>query len=444
MHGFRSLKMEDSAYKRYRTPIYIILMILLLLARDVFDFSFNKYIFVAIVLFFMLASSYLDSVYMFAFTMPLLYGLPNTYIMLVTLAILIMKRPKINARFLAAIIVFALLEIVATIGYMSFSWIDIIGYLCAMALFLIYVLGIEDIDPKKCVEMYLLGSVILCGIIIISGIKASPSNWLNAYATGYYRFGNIQVDENSGMTLKVNANTLAYYSIVGISMCLVLLKHFEHKQIKGKIIHVAYILLFVLAGILSASRTWVYLLVIVLVLFAVTQFKSIRGGATFAVSAAAVVFVVMKAVQRLPQLYSGLMMRLERGDVVTGNGRIEIFQEYFEGFFHNPRFILLGTGVTHANDAIGINKSMHNGLQQIIVFLGIVGATIFLITILRPVVQLIRERIKFIYWIPLIAVILFTQTIQFINPYNLMFPYAIALYFIMIGRKQNELFYNNG
>ena len=65
--------------------------------------------------------------------------------------------------------------------------------------------------------------------------------------------------------------------------------------------------------------------------------------------------------------------------------------------------------------------------------MGIIVATIFIGNLSAPVVGAVRNKVKLIYWLPIIVVVAFTQTIQFLNPYMLMLPYAIGVYALRMG-----------
>ena len=113
----------------------------------------------------------------------------------------------------------------------------------------------------------------------------------------------------------------------------------------------------------------------------------------------------------------------------SGGNRTNIFRKYMEVFFVNSRFVFLGAGVTQTNAVTGMGASMHNGLQQILVCCGSLGFLLYMYALGTPVVKTCSKRkIPLVYWLPLLSVIAFTQTIQFLNPMMLMLPYAIGIY----------------
>ena len=75
---------------------------------------------------------------------------------------------------------------------------------------------------------------------------------------------------------------------------------------------------------------------------------------------------------------------------------------------------------------------MHNMLEQIIVCYGIMGACIYFFIMIKSVMVAKRNKTSFESWIPLIGVLLYTQTSQFVNPSVLMLPYVVAVACIRI------------
>ena len=130
----------------------------------------------------------------------------------------------------------------------------------------------------------------------------------------------------------------------------------------------------------------------------------------------------------------------------TAGGRSVLFARYMDAFLANPRLYFTGTGVTSYKEITGIYNSMHNATEQILVCYGIFGSILFFIGLLTPIVRCLRKNKDL--WkmkiLPFFAVVLFIQTIQFVNPDMLMMPYVIAVYCLRIrGMCDEEIYYNS-
>ena len=68
----------------------------MLVLRDALGFGLSKYIYFIYAVFFMVIAKYDTMVYMICFMLPLVCGLPGTYIMPVALVLLILKKNKLN------------------------------------------------------------------------------------------------------------------------------------------------------------------------------------------------------------------------------------------------------------------------------------------------------------------------------------------------------------
>ena len=100
----------------------------------------------------------------------------------------------------------------------------------------------------------------------------------------------------------------------------------------------------------------------------------------------------------------------------------------------------MGTGVTGYKEITGIYHGLHNMFQQVYLSYGIVLGSAFLYGIFAPI-RIRKFEIK--KWIPFIAIMLFVQTIQFINPAALMLPYVIAVYTLNLEENENEAVYHH-
>lgn len=418
---------------------YILSMCILLPLRDVWGVSINKYILVAICIFFYAISTFDDLVKVLCFTIPLLCGLPGTYIMPVA-AVLFIIKGKVEGRQLFFSYTVVLLELLASFFYQTLSIARIVQY-CSFATLLMlllhssYVRGNDELKEKSCIA-YLVGSMLLCGTIVVSTIKDAPSNWLARFAKGWFRFGDVQADALEGMSLKLNANSLAYFAIVGAVVAIVFA--LKANGIKARIIYWVCAIFHLLTGILTTSRTFFLVAVVCGLILIMTIDKSPRMLAILISAVVALAGLSVYIFQQYPDLLEGIIGRFEMDNLATGGGRQEMFSAYFNAFSNLPRCWIMGTGVVGYKEITGVYGSIHNALQQIIICLGIPGAIIFLFALIEPAVFFMKQNRKLgIKVLPLVAVVLFSQTIQFLNPEQLMLPYVIGVYMLSVKRKVN-------
>ena len=82
--------------------------------------------------------------------------------------------------------------------------------------------------------------------------------------------------------------------------------------------------------------------------------------------------------------------------------------------------------------------AMHNATEQIIVCLGIPCGIAFIFMLAKPVVKFVKSKISLLYWLPIIGIVFFLQSIQFLNPSQLMLTYVIGIFALKFGLQERE------
>ncbi len=423
--------------------LFMISITSLLVVRDVFGIGYNKFILVIVALGFAFFAPSKDLATMICFMFPLTWGLPYTYIFSGAIIIYWIKRRKIPAPAFIFIALFFVLEFIASFYYPSSDYIRILKYISVLAIFFTFLYD-SEVDKESCIKAYYYGSLVLCIVILITTFKNAPSNWLYLFSRGWFRFGSKQAEDVEGMMLSVNANTLAYYSIAGAALSF---NYIPKSDGKEKLFHLIALSIFLVSGVFTISISWIIVMTGCLLLYVFTQTKSAKAVLATGFGIIVLFIVARIALSKTPELLTAFTTRLTRVDLATGDGRTDLMSGYHKVFWDNIRFIFLGTGVTQYRAVTNISNSFHNMVQQIFVSYGVFAGAIFFIGFLSPLRKLERHTTSLIDWIPMIGVLVFTQTIQFINPESLMLPYVIAYYLLVVRsleEKRSEALYNNG
>jgi len=416
---------------RYLIYLYLLGLAALLVLRDIFGVGINKFIILFYFILLALPSSYEALITMLCFTFPLICGLPGTYMMLSALIFLVVKRRSINARQFLGILFLLLMELSASIWYIKTDIAEIIKYLSyAAVVFMIISDSNLQVDYIGCIKSYVLGTLLLSIIIVISTIQKAPSDCSQLFSKGWYRFGAIQAEGVEEVIVRLNPNSMAFYSIIGICCCFVLIGRINKLE---RIINIGALFIFALIGILSTSRTWILVLLVIMGIYIVSIAKNRKKVVISLVCFLTFIIFVKIVLHNFPEIGYGLLERLVSGSTRTGGGRIHLFMTYFYSFF-NSGYILFGTGVTQYRMMLNMSESVHNGLQQIVICYGVVGAIIFLYFLVHPLLEAIR-KVKLLFWLPFIGMFLFMQTIQFINPVMHIMPYVITVFSLRLDQK---------
>lgn len=407
---------------------------LMLIMRDVFGVSVSKYMYLVYVIALMAVAKYETMIYMVCFILPLVCGLPGTYMMPCVLLMLFIKKNKLRAWQVVMVLFVVIAEVFSSLWYQTVYYTKIVQYVSFAGVMLFLSHDESELDYLMCVRMYMLGIVVLCSTIMTTAIMTAPSDWTDMFAEGEFRFGSTQKDALDGMKLVLNANSLAYYSITGIS-CGVLL---AEKTKKGeRLFFIACVLITAIAGMLTVSRTWLIVVGIGVILYILSKVKYPRR---FLIALAAVVLVIYGTLWLLGEataIVEAFTNRLNFENMDSAGGRTEIFQRYMELFWQNTRVMFLGTGVTQYSEVLGERKAMHNGLQQILVCYGVLGCVVMIVALIKPIANACAGRQRDITtYIPLVGITLFVQSIQFLSPHMLMLPYAIGIYALKCAPKK--------
>lgn len=416
---------------------FVVGLTVLLILRDVISIRINPFFLLGYIVCFMAISNYETIFMIIAFIFPLMCGLPGNYIMLISLLILWIKNGTgIKNRQILMLLFLTMWEVFAAFFYEEFSLASMLGYLSTMGVLFQFLfddlLDCEESDIHlKIVKSYIVGSAVLCAIIIIAVFKNTSGDWLELFSKGWFRFGD--TIESSEMVLSLNANNLAYYSIVSLIICVV----FVIKRIGFSIVvDAGLIALFVFAGILSLSRSWFIVLAISVGLILICEIKDIKNLLYIVFIIGIFVSLTAFVLHKNPYVLKGIVQRFSNADVFSGNGRTTIFQNYWNKFLTNIRWIIFGTGVTQYRNVMGFSYAIHNGIEQILVCFGMIGSGFFLYGLIHPIINLKKEfKIERIFFVPLVAEILFLQTIQIVNPCMLVLPVPIVVYFLRCGVK---------
>ncbi len=298
----------------------------------------------------------------------------------------------------------------------------IIGYSLVIFL-LLYLMDSDEVNTKSACVAYVFGAVVLLLCVFTTAIQNSS---LASVLSGSVRIGAYEGIDNIGGVALVseNANSLAYFALVAIFIAFSLLNKFK---VVGKTLLIVSMIILAVIALFTVSRTFILCLIILFVLEFLVAFN-FKNKMKVLVVVSIVLAIGIPYLQQKTQIFESFALRFEEDTVSTGGSRTDIFIEYMGFLRDNPLRLIFGTGATFYKEACGLSRSMHNGLQQILVAYGLLGFFPMIAMLVRPIVKFFKQnKFKMIRIMPLIAVVLFIQTIQFLNPCNLVLPYAVAI-----------------
>ena len=412
--------MSDLSRKKevdWRLLVSCVVFALMVYVRDLGLFAFNPIHFTAIVILISLWLPYQKLTAFFFFYISVGIGVHGAaWIPLVL--ILMLKARKFNALQFVFAIVILLIEIIHLATY-SFD-VDLIKYvLYAVDIIVFFFMLFDDTTDegslKNNIKYYINGVVAAALIVIAHSISGFGFNevFLESMRIG----SDFNQDEiNAGMQTTFNSNQLAYFSITAFTLALFVKKIYKHNLVK-----VLMMLVLVLAGVLTASRTWIIVMALVLALFFL--FNNVKGRLVFVLVAVALLLLAGRYITYSEAFEERFATRFKESSFETAGHRTEIFADYNRWLAAHPERIIYGTGAIYYGKVCQIQYSMHNGTQQILVCYGVIGLLLFAICAYAFYRRFSKKsKIKFSNYIPFLICFIFLQSGQFLSPPIMMLP----------------------
>ncbi len=429
--------MNSSFFKfinKYILPCYFLLFVAILAVRDFTGMEVSQLFMLAYVSILILFADYKSLTYYTALLMPMLCGIFLFLIAFLYFGI-IFKAPQKPNRFqigfaVVLILIEALDQLLLATQLRTYDITRIILY-GSFLLTTFYFIFLPEglINRKRFVKCYCYGSFITLAIIFCSTII----QWGFLHLFTGYRMGdvsNYDLHSESQAMFGLNSNNLAYYSLYTLATLLVGRKKMEFNSL------IYWILIIGTCGIglLSYSRTFILLTAFLIILTMLTSFnfKKIIAGIVIVVGVGSYAVIEFEGIE------DGYLNRFSASDVKSGGDRTDLFSQYNDYFVSNPELWLLGTGVVYYKDICRQKNSIHNATQQIYITTGIVGLLVFALSIYVFFKKRMVKGVDISYYLPAMAVSLFLQTLQVLNPMELMCPITLACMTLCIGAEEKK------
>lgn len=205
-----------------------------------------------------------------------------------------------------------------------------------------------------------------------------------------------------------------YYTLVIVLCVISMVAFFTSRRMGVEALVLAGVMIYF--GARSASKSFVLMLVAVAMMFVVCMFLNKRyvgGTVTLAVAALGVVAMMAGKLN----VFTGVLMRLQSGDLTTG--RVSTWGRYFAYFGENGLRLFFGSGI---NAGFLEETAAHNTYIDLLYFYGIAGTALFALTCLRAIGNRAR-KIRFANILPLVCLMamnMFLSSVDFFDfPFNL-------------------------
>lgn len=369
------------------------------------------------------------------FTMPITFGVHGVYTVLMSGSLLLRLKNVTMPQYLV-VLAFLILEITS----MAFGPAvesrnaEIIMYISYIAVFVFTLFYVSDDETySNCVKYYCYGMSFTLIVLFLRLFLASDFD-IDDILSGDMRAGVTMGDDEfvkkTSTYIEANANAVAFYAITLYSTLLVAMP----KLNINKIVYILLVIVSIIAGILTFSRTWLISLLLVTVLYLFSS--KLKSKIMLLWLIIPVIAIVLSSSQVLDYVSVAYATRFDDNTLQTAGGRTILFAEYNNFLFNNPQYIPIGTGVINYKDICMCSNSIHCGLQQVYICQGLAGVILFVLICVMFVRRCVKGRLKFVQCLPLLSVLFFNQTIQLLNPHALILPFVCVAYLLKLDYSE--------
>ncbi len=418
----------------YVLVLSVVLMAAVLFARDLYGVNISRTLLIALSVFPAVVMNYESLVYYVFFLFSLTSGIPGNYIFpLLIMMIMIKKHSSFNRNGIVFFVIVVFMEIIHFAFYsFHISWSGTVGYFSNL-FFLFYFVSLNDdsVDINKCIIYFCLGlAVFLLAIFYITQINGDFEMLLDdSGRLGYTK--SISDAEDGVMMLNANPNGLGFFAVVGLSAVIVL---YTRKSISF-VVMLALSALYLFVGALGVSRTFLFAVIVMLVLFLIFAGLDLGKaplGRYFLLLVAAL--VALFVLSNTSFIHNAYINRLS-ANMGTMGSRTTVFVEYNDYLFNHPLYLFLGTGAVHYRDVISdISVSSHNGLQQILVSYGLVGLLFFLYITVKAI-HFCYKKGSPVCLVPFLIAFLYVQTGQLLSPPTNLYLFIVSFFVMKLSKE---------
>ncbi|MFJ7974842.1 hypothetical protein ACIQZI_03885 [Peribacillus sp. NPDC096379] len=350
--------------------VIISLFICVILVRDIYGVSISKYFLILLAFMLFLINDKNIILGFFAFIIPISSGVSYNFIIGIGLLILIIKnKENIKLKFSSVfyILIILIIELLSSVyGYFSIG--DFIRFLPFLLLILVVMADKhESYNHELILKFYLLGFIIMTIDIIGQTLKYYSFDEIILLGVRFGSTRQILDIYTEGQLISLNPNSLGVYSVIAISIGLLLY------NINKSNVYIFIIIYTTVFGIMSQSRTFIIVFFFVIFFHLLTTSITVKKALRSILLITLILSIIyLIGTKLLPEYGVSFVKRFTEVNDLT-NGRNEIMNFYFQGIFNEVNKMLFGVGIQNYNLKFDYLYSLHNATLEVVAIWGIVG-----------------------------------------------------------------------
>lgn len=287
-------------------------------------------------------------------------------------------------------------------------------------------LDARKIDYSFVVQAFAIALAVICLSLLLKLIYLADFNILKAFA-GLQRLGHDASEVSLDGKGSIQTNTLGILCVLATTG-LMQLRMAGSRSPKDMLLAL-FLMVF---GALTASRTYLVCLALMLVLLLFSQQGDIKTKLRYLSGVCLLVLIALGLLYLIfPDLMEYYISRFQEADITTGRDVLMI--NYGKFIRTNPKVMFFGIGLNHFGDDLMTTYKVaghvpHNGIQELVIAWGLEGLILFiclwLIMIWRS--RHFCKNQKLINYIPLIIILIKAQAGQMLNSSYTMLTFSYA------------------
>lgn len=385
---------------------------LLLLVRDAFGVSINKYIILAVVAVATFAFPIEKVVYFIAFLMPLYVGIPGNYLTLVFLVRFLGETHRVhfNSRGIICCVLAGGYAFVDALVHDNTEIAQLVFFPSMVLVMLIYSLRVPY-SKNRLVLCYSLGVAALGLIMLISTLQVYDLMDLLTSAT---RLGDDATSfaEEGIMNVSVDPNFYGMFAIAAISTGVEVFGNNRALSKAERVCLLVALCACAAVALIGLSRAFFLMIFAWGMLYALSRkkAKTLLLFAIVAIIAGVAVYMFM------PDVLDAIFARLSEDNVSDGGGRVSMIERYYSVWATNAQTMLFGVGIFDCYVHCTPLQALFGGGLVFTVFIAGFISTL-------GVKRKAKSRVPFLRkWLPMIATVLMAVTVPALMLINSMYP----------------------
>lgn len=431
---------------------------LLLIIRDVGEINVPNFLIIGLCCILSLTFNIKESYAYTVILQVLAVGLQMYYVLAFVILNLLIRKyryMKMNASFfvVVALLVWETLHAVFP-GYALTEWIRYASVILILGLTIFDARKYNDLDGRFILICFIVSVMFVTTDILLQYLQAYGS-FAELLHKGI-RFGDTtQIPQKNSIYISLNPNQYGGTAALALASCLVLFFNSKWSNLK-KCVLIITMILFLLFGIMTQSRTFLVLALCLVFLTIICNVKLNLNRLLLALlmTLLLVGIVVLVLYLCFRDLYDSLIGRFLVEDI--SNGRFKLYSMYLDIMINEPIVLFFGVGTQNIEATLRGRIDFlkyfpetfqlpHNAVLESVLCWGIMGVVLitlmFVQTVINAKIQTSEHKPKMINYLPMIILAIFIQTGQFVASYD-RFLLLLLVYCAIITKNQKKVVVN--